>query len=452
MHDAAAAVVAAQLLAFAREPVRYRPRLTHGREVFDGGLWIFRFAQARFPHALLRDIPHADRARVRDAAEAFIRQVCLWDGATHYQVLCLAPGARRELVKEHYHALIALLHPDRAESPWPADAAQRVNAAYAVLSHDERRREYDAGLHRAPHGSSMLDQVLAQSQATGMHAPPRRGLASRLRRRRQALVLASVVALLFFASMWAAEYTSLEGVQPFDASSRLARDAWNSAGPRFLRIGNELPATDAAQPLPEGIPYLAPLWRAITAPPWRGASDGGLRLADPPVLQAAPAAPAIPAVQAPPRAAAPVKAAASPSMALAQTQPPPAPAAPNPSSISTDALETLIARLVTYYESGDLERFLALQDAPSLGVWEALRMRQEFQDFFRATRLRRLKLQRVALEADGSSGRARGEAEVSAEFVEDSSRLQRSVRIEIDVVARGGELRIARLSLFPHGG
>ncbi|MCM2329108.1 MAG: J domain-containing protein, partial [Lysobacter sp.] len=128
---------ASQLLAFHAEPVRYRPRLTHGRESFPGGGHVFRFAQGKFPAGILRELSTQERERLQEAASFFVRQVCFWEDATHYQMLCVAPDSRLAAIRESYHGLMALIHPDRqadGEERWPAECAQRVNKAWAVLS------------------------------------------------------------------------------------------------------------------------------------------------------------------------------------------------------------------------------------------------------------------------------------------------------------------------------
>src|ERR1700694_113072 len=146
MHEAVgagAASVASRLLAFYREPVRFRPRFIHGQESLAGGDHILKFAHGKFSPCVLRDFSNQERARLRAAAIAFIRQVCFWEGATHYQLLCVSADAKRDAIKEHYRLLMALIHPDRqdpAVEPWPTGCAQRVNRAYAVLC-DEGLRQ-----------------------------------------------------------------------------------------------------------------------------------------------------------------------------------------------------------------------------------------------------------------------------------------------------------------------
>ncbi len=113
-------------------------------------------------------------------------------------------------------------------------------------------------------------------------------------------------------------------------------------------------------------------------------------------------------------------------------------------------LEVLVTRIVAYYESGDLERFVGLFDAESLGVMEAHRIRGDFDDFFRATATRRLRIQKVDWNPADGKLRAKGQAIVAAEYRDPANRIERGVNVEIDVVMRSGRPRIARLSLFPH--
>jgi hypothetical protein len=112
-------------------------------------------------------------------------------------------------------------------------------------------------------------------------------------------------------------------------------------------------------------------------------------------------------------------------------------------------MEILVSRLVTYYETGDLVRFLALFDADSLGFWEARGVRRDFEDFFAATRSRQLHFDHITWEFAPGMARAAGLARVVVEYKEESQRLDRMVAVELDVVDRGGNGKIARISLFP---
>src|SRR3954471_10629582 len=145
------AAVAALLKAFLADPAHQGPRFAEGREPLPDGSITLRLAQGKIPASLA---PSAAQAReLRRAAELFVRRVCLWERADHYQALCAPRDAAAETIKENYHLLMALLHPDRQErvaEPWPQSCAQRVNLAYATLGDAHARREYDLRLRLEP--------------------------------------------------------------------------------------------------------------------------------------------------------------------------------------------------------------------------------------------------------------------------------------------------------------
>ena len=88
-------------------------------------------------------------------AEAEVRRV-LEPGATHYEVLRVAPAEVPEQLDAARRGAMMLVHPDRWTGEPPVrqalahDAAARVNAAHACLADPRARRLYDAGL-RATH-------------------------------------------------------------------------------------------------------------------------------------------------------------------------------------------------------------------------------------------------------------------------------------------------------------
>jgi curved DNA-binding protein CbpA len=473
MHEAGAAVVAAQLLAFYREPVRHRPRLTHGREPFSGGLLVFRFAQGRFPQAMMRELSAAKRDSVREAAVFFVRQVCLWEGASHYQVLCVPTGARRETIKEHYHGLMALIHPDRQDPGgphWPAEHAQRVNKAYEVLSDDERRREYDAGLHKATVGSATLEDSLMaappQPSPGAFHKPPGTRLA---RMRKPVLFISLAVSLLFFVQVWWAgeipgEYSAIPSAAPFEMSLRWMREAYSSGQKASPQASGE-PSPAKREPheeKPADTSLLAPLWRTLSrgagepprpqAPQARRpqAAEEGVRLA-------ASVSVPVPEVPAAPIPRKPAERTAPPRPAERSAPPRPTQRIAQASverradgALSAIDMETLVAKVVTHYEAGDVDKLLGLYDASSVGLWQAMSLRHDFEEFFRSTRTRRLRLQGVSWDTDSPTARVTGAARLVAEYNDDTGRVERQVSLEMDVVSRDGEPRIARLSLFPH--
>lgn len=472
MHEAGAAVVAAQLLAFYREPLRYRPRLTHGREPFSGGLLVFRFAQGRFPQALMRELSAERREHLRKAALFFIRQVCLWEGASHYQVLCVAPGARGETIKEHYHGLMALIHPDRQEAAaphWPAECAQRVNKAYEVLSDDARRREYDAGLRKETVGSATLEEsLMAPPQPPSPGTFPRARGTARARMRRPALFISLAVSLLFFVQVWWAgqvpgEYSAIPSAAPFELSLRWMREAYSGA----QKPAPAEPAKRATRDAETGS-FLTPLWKALVgeaeehsrAPARearvRPAASDGVRLVAEPQPRTAQIAAAEPAEtpSPPPREAEVLAQQAPPPAAGTASAPPMAQASidrrPAEKTLTAADMESMVALVVTYYEAGDVDRLLGLYDASRIGLWEAFKLRHDFEGFFRATRTRRLRLQGVSWDTALPTARVKGAAKLVAEYHGETGPLERQVGLEIDIVSRDGQPRIARLSLFPH--
>jgi curved DNA-binding protein CbpA len=473
--DTGAPVAAAQLLAFCKDPVRYRPRLTHGREIAPGGLHVFRFAQGRFPHGLFRELPAAERDKLRRAANFYIRQVCFWEGATHYQVLCVPPDSRRELIKEHYHSLIALIHPDRQDADsehWPPEAAHRVNLAYAVLSDDVRRAEYDAGMRKSAAEGAHREVDPPPSQVTPVHRPIRgRAVVAGMKLRRPALYVAAAIASLFFVEMWWAgqvpeEYATLDSATPLQLSTNWIRSVFPSSDrPRYLATGRGFAAGNAAgggSAAPEeSESLLMPFWRALTGvvaetkpapdPLARVPARAATGVSVPAALEPAAArkvdsrtAASVPVRL--PQPVAPARVVREPE-GIAQASA--MQAAPDPALRSPD-MEALVATLVAHYEAGDLDRLVGLMDAPSVDVLEAVRLRGSFRDFFETTTKRHLHFQRVSWEPAGDAWRMNGQALLRAEHRDETGRFDRTVTVTMDVRMRDGQLRIARLSLFPY--
>lgn len=69
---------------------------------------------------------------------------------SYYNDLGVAPSASAEEIRDTFHALVRLLHPDQQKSPELKIAAEaqmrRFNEIYAVLSDADRRRQYNADL------------------------------------------------------------------------------------------------------------------------------------------------------------------------------------------------------------------------------------------------------------------------------------------------------------------
>ncbi|HXF94399.1 MAG TPA: molecular chaperone DnaJ [Nitrospiraceae bacterium] len=65
----------------------------------------------------------------------------------YYEVLGVDRSATRDEIKRAYRQLALKYHPDRNKSPDAAERFREIAEAYAVLSDDAKRREYDASGH-----------------------------------------------------------------------------------------------------------------------------------------------------------------------------------------------------------------------------------------------------------------------------------------------------------------
>jgi len=448
-----AAAVATQLLEFFRDPARYRPAWIHGEAPLPEGHVVLKFALGRLSPGWQRDLSKHDKEALVEAARAFVRQVCLWERSTHYQVLCLDPAAPAESVRENYRLLMALLHPDRqedaAEPEWPTGCAQRVNESYAVLSDSQQRAEYDAALHHA-HPAGELEMA----EPMPMRGPRHRRRPAHLR---TFAVVSGVVVTLFLVQAWwvndtPRHYALLERALPL-SSAQWMREAISDGVPRFLEMRHAMSFDPIELLDPPKAPRRLATWvpaaevvaqhAPIPAPP------------DPPTaavpVLAVEAAPQRVTIVAPkPASAAPP--AAAPRLVLAQstasTSPVPQPAS-LPSSPSAQDIELLVARVVSYYEQGDAGALMGLYASGEPGFFEGMRVRGIYSEFFRATKDRRLRMDHLDWQTAPDTARARGEATLIAELADGSGKLERKVPVELDIAMRDGQARLTRLNLYP---
>ncbi len=447
--EATPASVASLLRAFYAEPAAHRPAFLHDPDGFAGGEHIFRFALGRFPPELALSSPEG--AALRQAACAFVRQVCFWDGANHYQVLGLRRDASADAVKENYRLLVSLIHPDRREpdletdEPWPTGCVQRANRAYEVLGDPARRALYDADAARAAPGPGA---VHASSDAVERRRAPVRRIGARA-----GIVVCAVLGLGM------AQLAFFGGVETPDWLPRAAPRATGepSAEPRFITFARaselltemiEAPKLASLSP-PVSIeaPHAAPAPRAVPALPEEREAVS-LRIAKIPIQ--APGTVPVAAVSASPRSEPgstpePIVIAQATVPAAADTAPPKAP------ELSNKDVELLLARMVSYYEAGDTDRFMGLFDGRLGSFFRTMQARSAYDRFFRGTKQRRLRIANLTWNTAERTAYARGKAEVVADFVDGASRLDRSVDMEIDITLREGGARISRLSLFPNG-
>jgi hypothetical protein len=277
----------------------------------------------------------------------------------------------------------------------------------------------------------------------------RRGIA------RPFLVVTTVLAALFAVQSWwmsgvPQHYALLERSLPLRASAQWVRDALPTELPRFMESKPAIAFDPLAFLVPsKQPPRLAPVSIWAPAPP-------------PAVKPPEPSVPPAPAPETSPskQAIAPrevvTRELPAPTLRLAQAPKPSAivssaaaAALATPTAPSSEEIEVLVARLVSYYEAGDAEGLVGLFDPDALGMWKGFRTRGAYADFFRATRERRLRMNRLNWQSAAQSAQARGDATVLANYTDGSGRLERRVDIAIDIGMREGRARITRLSLFP---
>lgn len=160
-------------LAFYRSPGRYA-ELRNARVPLPAGIGELLAAQGR----ALSDERVVDTAarlgsspeELRAAQLFFIKQALLEAGGDHYRTLGVARDADSGEIRQHYHYLIRLFHPDRDvdSEGWDNLYAPAINAAWNTLRNPARRAAYDASLPEP----DAFDAVMANGHAgsSGMHA------------------------------------------------------------------------------------------------------------------------------------------------------------------------------------------------------------------------------------------------------------------------------------------
>lgn len=298
------------LLQFQRSPGQFNTALRQPAGLFSSVREVLQVA-------IGRDGATADEAQA--AACFFVRTALLHPGADHYALLGLTPRAEAAAIKERYRLMMRLLHPDFAASSgqrWPADTAARVNLAYEILSHPERRRDYDLSRPDAP-----TPQPPLRTRATAVMAQPASGRQRSWRHTSRAGLKTLMIASGAIGTGLAVLALAPMG-RDADYLVQRPRDAAAPAEPPVLTAA-ALPA--AAAPQEERAASVA-------------APHPQVAVAPPPPAVAAPAAPAstvqVSAAAAPAAPAAPVLLAVAPApaptLAPAVAQAPAPPPAPVP--------------------------------------------------------------------------------------------------------------------------
>lgn len=81
------------------------------------------------------------------------------DKRDYYEVLNVPRGASKEEIKKAYRKLALKYHPDRNRSPEAEEKFKEISEAYAVLSDDEKRMQYDQFGHAGIRGRYSWDEI-----------------------------------------------------------------------------------------------------------------------------------------------------------------------------------------------------------------------------------------------------------------------------------------------------
>lgn len=106
----------------------------------------------------------------------------------YYQVLNVPYSATRAEITRAYRSLMRQAHPDRArgsseqERKKAEERAKLLNAAYAVLSKPELRREYDRGLRQTAMSDALMQRYTGSAPGRPSPTAERRAPSSAMRR------------------------------------------------------------------------------------------------------------------------------------------------------------------------------------------------------------------------------------------------------------------------------
>ncbi len=160
------AVLVELALAYYREPLRY-PRLSDPRHPLPTGFaaLVPAFGAAVAPRHIVDTASAlaASPEEISEAARFLIRQVLLAPGASPLRMLGFEAEATPARIRQHYHLLIRLFHPDRQVrlSDLDTDYAARLNSAYQALRGDTTLVADEEG----GYGEEEVSQVAASASA-----------------------------------------------------------------------------------------------------------------------------------------------------------------------------------------------------------------------------------------------------------------------------------------------
>lgn len=179
-----------------RHLLRQRP-LPDGMEALLG------IAAGVMPDALARAAAAfgESQARLREAAQFYVREVLFFPQADAYRVLGVRPEASFEQIKTHHRLLQSWLHPDRPHSEEDAVFAARVNAAWNQLRSPQRRQAYDEQRRRVAESRVLQERPPSVPMPQWQSLPATAAATERWRQRWPMLALLALCVVLAWLAL-----------------------------------------------------------------------------------------------------------------------------------------------------------------------------------------------------------------------------------------------------------
>jgi hypothetical protein len=443
------------------------------------------------------------------AALFFAEHVLLAHDADHYRVLGLEAQAVPAEIRERYHLLMRVFHPDRCG--WlEIDAerlAARVNLAYQTLRNASTRAAYDLSLRqlRSSRPAAPVAEPAAAREGTRRGArrgARRRSLAERLveqlppvLRRNFAQFVLGCVAMIGVLMVAGAYYSrppegalgARRGVArvvqtpdgpPASTASVEPGAVAAKAGSSDARTENE--ASQLGAPLvkpvsvgPQGRDVVPPLAEASAVPLQSGgtvpSTASGVRAettgsavvaTTPMVAQAIPVDRPAGSVAAGDSGATPTAAslpadvppamaesAESPRAAAAVVVAAEVPAAPRASvALGPDEARSAVIRFAELYQKGDIERFMQIFSADARSAsGRRAEIRRDYEELFRTTSSRKVELADFKWSFDQLSGRGDGAYYIRVRRDGESGEEVFAGALRVDLVKHGNQVLISGL-------
>lgn len=427
------------------------------------------------------------------AARFFIEQVLFRHDAHYFRVLGVNPGASIDQIKEHHRLLMRLFHPDREtlgvtdENDWNETYATRVNLAYNTLRDADSRSRYLATLKsqvlRPPASATPVPRVMPRRMAPepdsfwALHLEPvfKRYLPQWVLG--GTALLASVLVAAVYLSNPPVEVAQVDVAaagmpkpQVADRSNTMSTshpvielakeqaERLEAAIARFERRESETmmplvpnrsqppvetrPNQQQALPSPLPSPPVRPtVWVAKSvaySPPQPAAAmpSPGIRQNTAPVMTETKP------VFAPSVVAPTVTQAAMQSVPAPQPMADPMPVPWNPN--------VLLAQLAEAYERGDTQDLMSMFDETvRTSAGSRIETQRDYEDLFRSTDLRYLKLDNMVWNGEGEILKGQGKYRMTQMRKGETILKTQSGSVRIDLVRRGRSVLVAAFYLAP---